>query len=82
MIQSVSIIDYIPVTNYVYIFIVSFFLLSVGTTSVDSFVAALLSLLKSLLDMVIFFHLTCPDRKKASTSLYVFQVLERKRRFV
>ena len=30
---------------------------------VHSFVAALLSLLQSLLDMVIFFHLTCPDLK-------------------
>ena len=59
------------------------FFFALGWYIVDSFVAALLSLLKSLLHKAIFFHLTCPDtKKKASTSLYVFQVLERKRRFV
>ena len=40
------------------------FFFALGWYNVDSFVAALLSLLKSLLDKVIFFHLTCPDTEK------------------
>ena len=58
--DSVSIIDYITVTNLMYIFL----LYSRLVHDVDSFVPALLSLLKSLLDMGDFLSLDLSRHEK------------------